>query len=65
MKGQTTMDPNACYMMMTDPEASADDRRSAAYALVDWLDCGGFAPLGLSPQMARANAVEIIGSYPY
>jgi hypothetical protein len=41
------MDPDACYAIFCDGDASDDERADAAEDLLEWLGRGGFAPAAM------------------
>jgi len=43
------MDPDAAWRDLNDETRSVGDRIEAGYALLDWIDEGGFLPKALLP----------------
>jgi hypothetical protein len=43
------MDPDAAWATLNDESLPVGDRTEAGYALLDWLESGGFRPEALRP----------------
>ena len=53
------MDPDATFRTMLGAD-STKERRRAAHDLIEWLDKGGYAPLGHTEISARHTAMTVL-----